>query len=125
MSGQGMRLARSAPGWVKSIIRSSRQWRKKSFVMVLLSKTLRKQLPLNIHVRVLIVRIHTPSTAFMRVAGVLLGQHDVMNPHGLKLQMASIYWLIFTHCRHSSINLFFLSDFSSGFIKQYQPTNIE
>jgi hypothetical protein len=42
--------------------------------MALLSKTPRKQPPLNIYLRVLTIRIHPRSPAFMRVAGVLQGR---------------------------------------------------
>jgi hypothetical protein len=41
--------------------------------MALLSKTPRKQLALNIYLRVLTIRIDNRSPAFMRVAGVLQG----------------------------------------------------
>jgi hypothetical protein len=41
--------------------------------MALLSKTPRKQVPLNIYLRVLTIRIHPTSQAFMRVGGVLQG----------------------------------------------------
>jgi hypothetical protein len=42
--------------------------------MALLSKTPRKQAPLNIYLRVLTIRIHPKAPAFMRVAGVLQGR---------------------------------------------------
>jgi hypothetical protein len=48
--------------------------RKKSSVIALLSKTPRKQAPLNIYLRVLTIRIHPTSQAFMRVSGVLQGR---------------------------------------------------
>jgi hypothetical protein len=41
--------------------------------MALLSKTPRKQALLNIYLRVLTIRIHPYSPAFMRVVGVLQG----------------------------------------------------
>jgi hypothetical protein len=42
--------------------------------MALLSKTPRKQAPLNIYLRVLTIRIHPKPQAFMRVSGVLQGR---------------------------------------------------
>jgi hypothetical protein len=42
--------------------------------MALLSRTPRKQAPLNIYLRVLNIRIHPRSSAFMRVAEVLQGR---------------------------------------------------
>jgi hypothetical protein len=44
--------------------------------MALLSKTPRKQAPLNIYLRVLTIRIHPRSPAFMGVSGVLQGRLD-------------------------------------------------
>jgi hypothetical protein len=42
--------------------------------MALLSKTPRKQAPLNIYLRVLTIRIHPKAPAFMRTAEVLQGR---------------------------------------------------
>jgi hypothetical protein len=44
--------------------------------MALLSKTPRKQAPLNIYLRVLTIRNHPNSPAFMRVEGVLQGRRS-------------------------------------------------
>ena len=73
ISCQGMRLANTASGWRKSII-WSRRLRKKSSVMTLLSKTPRKQAPLNIDLGVLTIRNHPRSQVFMRGAEVLQGR---------------------------------------------------
>jgi hypothetical protein len=45
--------------------------------MALLSKTPRKQAPLNIYLRVLTIGNHPKASAFMRVAGVLQGRRHI------------------------------------------------
>ena len=66
----GHAVAIIASGWRKSII-WSRRLPKKSLVMALISKTPKKQLPLNMSLGVLIIGIHPIWPAFMRGSGVL------------------------------------------------------
>ncbi len=56
------------------------QLRRVARPMVLLSKTPRKQAPLNIYLRVLTIRIHPRSAAFMRVSGVSQGRLNILHP---------------------------------------------
>src|SRR5574343_567125 len=84
ISCHGIRLARTASGWRKSII-WSRRLRKKSSVMALLSKTPRKHPPLNMSLGVLTIGIHPRSPAFMRASEVLQG--GLVTHHGILLDL--------------------------------------